>query len=347
MSGSEERTLAPSARKLRKAREKGQIPLQRDTRVLVVTTAGLGFVWLAFDRFRDLFRTGMELAIAGIVAPEEGFDRVVGYALGEAARTVGMLVVVLLVALVLSSIVLNRGLVLSFDPITPKLSNMDPVKGLGNIFGARSLIELAKSLARLGFAAGGVALVVMAAAGSLVRAPFCGSGCLLGLTLTLAALVFAVVIGVALVAAVVDLPIQAWLFTRNQKMSHSEMKAERKDTQGSPEIRRAQRRLRTEEQRAVGRGGVGRATIIVFGEAHAVALRYVKAEHNTPIVVARARGARTAEFLEQARLLMVPFYRDEDLAARLVANGQTGHPIHKSEFPDTAKAITTVSRRAA
>ena len=343
MSGSEEKTLDPTAKKLRKAREKGQIPQFRDMRLLMMTATGVAFVWFMFDEVANYFRTATDLAILAITDDQISYDSLISHAMGEGTRIIGLFFAILVAVLVITSLVLNRGFLISFDPMVPKMSNMDPVKGFQRIFGVRAITELAKSLLRLIVGVSGLYLIFRYVVGNLVYAPFCGMVCLLDLLLTLSIMIFGLIIFVALISAILDMPLQVWLFKRDQKMTRTEMKNEMKDSHGSPEIRKALRRLRNEAAQSSGKVGVGKATIIIFGDRYAVGLRYVKEEVNIPFLVARAKGDKTEEFLEKARYLMVPFFRDGDLAERLY-RGRPGYPIGEGEFSDTAKALLMTSQ---
>lgn len=341
MSDSEERTLRPSSRKLRKAREKGQIPLQRDMRILVVTSGGLLYLWLALGDIADHFRTSAALSFALLQDPNGAYDEVIAQSVGAATRIVGTLFVVLAGLLVIVSIVLNRGVVLSLDPILPKLSHLDPVKGIKRIFSARTLAEIAKSLARLALATIGIALVARSWGAAVLHAPRCGASCLLELTVILVVLVVGAVLAAAAAVSVLDLPLQAWLFERDQKMTKTEAKTEAKDMHGSPEIRGALRRLRREAANARGgRLGVSRATLVIAGPREAVAIRYVREEHGIPVIVAKVRGPeRMAALIDQVTSLSVPMVDDPSLAHRIMQGARAGSPIRPAEYTDTARLI--------
>ncbi|MEM8848927.1 MAG: EscU/YscU/HrcU family type III secretion system export apparatus switch protein [Pseudomonadota bacterium] len=344
MSGSEERLLKPSARKLRKAREKGQIPMQRDTRLLVVTMGGLLFLWTSLDDVADHFMDSAAYAIALLQDPSRSYDEIIARSAAAGIRILGKLVAILVGLLIVSSIVLNRGLVFSFDPLTPRLSHLDPAEGLKRIFSLRTLADLGKSLLRLAFAIVGIWLVLRHLGSALLYAPRCGMPCLLDVTLMLAALVLLVIVVAAVIVAVLDLPLQARLFERDQKMTKSEAKAENKDMNGAPEIRTALRRLRREA--AADRGGklgVTRATLVVAGDDEAVAIRYVKAEFGIPVIVAKIRGSDRMDALgNQTTALSLPVFHDADLTRRILRGARAGRPIRPTEYSDTARLIQLV-----
>lgn len=67
----------------------------------------------------------------------------------EAAWALSPILVVLLIAAIFGSIGIG-GLLFSGKAIAPKLNRMNPIKGLGRMFSARSLIELVKAIAKVG-----------------------------------------------------------------------------------------------------------------------------------------------------------------------------------------------------
>ncbi|MCU0911457.1 MAG: EscU/YscU/HrcU family type III secretion system export apparatus switch protein [Rhodobacteraceae bacterium] len=343
MSSSEARTLKATPRKLRKAREKGQVPVQRDTRLFVTTFAALGYLWVMLPAFVALFEESMAAAVAGLAEPEGGVARQIAAGLSGAGRLVGGLAAVILATAVIATLVLNRGLVLSVEPLKPKLSNLDPVSGLKRIFGVRAVVELAKSLVRLVAAGAAIFVVLYQAAPSILNAAGCGMACLADLTLSLLAIEAAVFFAIGAAFAAADLPLQVWLFDRTQKMSVSEMKREQKDVYGSLEVKRELNRLRRDAARSTARGGLRHATLVVFGQNHAVGLRFDKRETRVPVVVARASGDGVARFLDGVRLHALPHYRDETLARRLHATARPGAAVPREEFAHVARVLMALN----
>ena len=66
---------------------------------------------------------------------------------------------VLVAAAIAGGIALG-GWAFSFHPFTPKLSKLDPIKGLGRVFGLKGLVEVAKALGKAGVV-GAAALAVL------------------------------------------------------------------------------------------------------------------------------------------------------------------------------------------
>ncbi|MEM7641687.1 MAG: EscU/YscU/HrcU family type III secretion system export apparatus switch protein [Pseudomonadota bacterium] len=345
MSDSEEKTLAPSQRKLRKAREKGQIARFAD----LVTAGGLaaGTAYLAFSLDEAAVMTDvMALALDRMSDPPDvAFATILSAAIGGIARYVGSLVALLAGLSIVVNLVMNKGFLFTTDALSPKLSNLSPMKGFGRIFGLRAGVELIKSLLRMAVAMVAVWGVYRIGTASLIHAPDCGLGCAVGVILTLLALIAAVLIVIALIAAIIDIRLQVWLFMRDQKMSRSEQKAEQKESFGSPEIRKARKRLRNEAASSTGTPRLDRATIVIAGADDVAALRYDKSEYGVPVLMAKGRGGKAAPLLEAAMALGVPVYDHSDLATALCRKTGKGQPIKQGEFAATAKAIMALQHR--
>lgn len=141
-----EKTEKPSARRLRDARRKGQIPRSRLLSSSAVTLGGLlGFTAFApegFERLKEWTSQLLEQQSAG--AWEGGLwmlARLSGPALG------GALVASFGVS------VATVGFELNPEHVTPKLERLNPAAGLKRLFSVRSLIEVAKALVVMGVVA--------------------------------------------------------------------------------------------------------------------------------------------------------------------------------------------------
>ncbi len=329
--GSEDKSLPASAKKLRDARKKGQVAKSKDLVSAAVTLAGSGFVitqWNAItERFTALIERTGDLS-------SEPLDRalpVLTSEIGElAARTIGPLLLSLVLAVMLSSVVSTGGLVLSLDPLLPKLQKLNPVQGVKNIVSVKGLLEVLKSLIKLALVGSVAFYIVRGALQGLVDLPSCGLVCtgsvLRGTMLPLAAagvLVF-VVFGAA------DLLLQRWLFLREQRMSHTEKKNEHKNSEGNPLIKSAHNRERREA--SMTRAGLKQATFVVTGTRIAVAMRYSALDTRVPMPVAHAEADDVTGFLQEGRRLRLPALHDPQTARALFDQVAIGHTIPRELF---------------
>ncbi|KNY19787.1 EscU/YscU/HrcU family type III secretion system export apparatus switch protein [Methylobacterium sp. ARG-1] len=341
MSGdsSEEKNLPPSQKKLRDARKKGQIAKSRDFVGALGLAAAAIFLWTRGGALADRWREAMLQAsnlqndAFSVAAPQ------VGASLAElAAGTVLPMLGLVVATGILGSMVANQGIVLSLDPIKPKLEHLNPVEGFKRMFGVKALVELAKTLVKALLLGGTLLFVFLGTWNTLVLMPTCGTGCLGFVITTQTKLLLGIGVCAFLVAGVADVLIQRWLFLRDMKMSATELKREFKEQEGDPHVRGAHRRHR-QEAAGLPRIGLKRATILIRGRGVAVGLRYVPEEGNAPIVVCRARGPQADVMIEAAAELNIPRAPDHGLASSLAKSVAPGSTLPNRYFDRTARVI--------
>src|SRR5690606_10826488 len=152
---------------------------------------------------------------------------------------------------------------------------LSPMKNLGNLFSQKHAIGVATSIAKavvLGFVLVHVTRSGVAAYIELQRLP------LMDAIARGAAMMFdglMALVAVFVIFAVLDVPIQAFQFARNQRMSKQDQKEEHKSTEGRPEVKQRVRQLQRQlAQRNVNKTVPTADVVIVNPEHYAVALKY-------------------------------------------------------------------------
>ncbi len=337
---SEEKTLPPSKKKLLDARKKGQVPRSKDFTSGVALAGALGYLMLG----------GSAILGAAIAMIEKSADVAAGdFTLGVAAllpvmghaamQAVLPLLVIVPAAVILSSIGVLQGIPFAIDPIVPKMEKINPAEGFKRLFQMRSLIELLKSLVKLTLIVSAFGVILAYGLNALLLMPSCGVDCVRSVFRHLSMPLFGTAAGLFLLAGLADVGLQRWLFLRDQKMSVSEAKRERKDMDGDPHLRRERRRIMREAVRLAGGLGLRRATIVIHdGGATTVGLRYKIHDMPAPVVVCRAQGERGHALLSEALQAQLPMAEDAELAANL-CRVPLGHGIPERLFRPVALAL--------
>src|SRR5579859_4134476 len=337
---SEERKLPPSRKKLTDARKKGQVARSKDLVSGTALIGALGFLMLAgggmlagatamFDRAGDVaagdFATGL---------------RAMGPVLRAAAlHMVVPLYLIVPLLVVLSAMVMLRGIPFAVDPIAPRMENINPAEGFKRLFKLKSLIELLKSLIKMSLLGTAIVLVLMGGLQALMLVPACGLNCAGNLFHALLTRLVATACLLFLVAGLIDVGLQRWLFVRDQRMSVTEAKRERRDLDGDPLLRRERRRLLRDAAR-VAPLGLRRATLVLYdGQRSVVGVRFKVNETPVPLVVCRATGERAEPMLAEAARLELATLEDPELAARLIRI-MPGQIIPQDCDRDVAVALT-------
>jgi flagellar biosynthesis protein FlhB len=149
-----------------------------------------------------------------------------------------------------------------------KFERIDPIAGVGRMFSIRSLVELAKSLAK--FAAVGTVAVLLLwsqtdeilALSRRALAPAMAD------SLRLAAQALLAMSGSLALIAAIDVPYQLWQHARQLRMTREEIRQESRESEGSPEVKG---RIRAAQQAIARRRmmqEVPTATVVVTNPTH-------------------------------------------------------------------------------
>ncbi len=349
MSGesSEEKALPPSEKKLREGRKKGQIAKSTDTVSAIIMIFLAAYLILGWPVIRGAFQRMFDTA--GIAAARGGTDsweaaiRDTWAAMGV---IMGPIYIVSFMAIFLGSVISNKGIVISFHQVKPDLKKIHPGEGFKKIFSAKNFIEFLKALVK-----SMLILIVLAAIGwyglgPIMQAPLCQEDCIDEVIVIVALPLIFAALTLFVVSAIVDITLQKWLFTREMRMTHSEMKREMKEVYGDPMVRRARNEMRRNAGSETGSGKAseylkgGEATIIVCsGTQIAVGLRYVSGETPAPIVVAKATGARASLLIADAVGAGQTVVNDPEVAAALLQQGRIEAFVPESLFRDVARIM--------
>ncbi|MCS0629875.1 flagellar type III secretion system protein FlhB [Telluria mixta] len=284
-----DKTEKASAQKLKKAREQGHVVRSKDLATAVGILVSLKlFVFLLPDyleSFRSLFR--LVYAPLGAAGSMENAMTVVWS--GAAVLLVKMVLPLAGVPLaIIAASLVPGGWVVSTNNLIPKFERFSPVKNLGNLASGKHWTTFATSVAKAALLAVVLVHVVRSALSAWVNlqrmplpdALLHGGGMMFDGLMALVA--------VFVLFALIDVPLQAFLFARGQRMSKQEVKEEYKSTEGKPEIRARIRQLQQQMARRNVNKTVPTADVVIVNPEHyAVALKYDTKRAEAPFVVAK------------------------------------------------------------
>ncbi len=343
----QERTEAPTPKRLEDARKKGQVPRSRDLNTTVSLLAGgFGCLMLGPGLLADInTMLGSGLSFErGIVFDADAPQRLFYAAMTAAAMALAPLLALLFVCALLAPLSLG-GWSASADAITPKLERIDPLKGLQRIFSANGLMELAKALLKF-LLVGSVAALCLWQLSDFLLAlgmgPLQQSVSELG---TRFAFCFLAISSAMVVIALVDVPFQLWSHTKKLRMTRQEIKDEMKESEGRPEVKGHVRRLQQEAAQQRMMQDVPTADVVITNPTHfAVALRYVDGEMNAPVVVAKGKDLVAARIREIAGENNITLFSAPPLARALYAGTEIGEEIPAELFLAVAHVLAYVFR---
>jgi flagellar biosynthetic protein FlhB len=153
-------------------------------------------------------------------------------------------------------------------------------------------------------------------------------------------------IGIALlVIGIADAFYQKWKYIEELKMTRQEVRQERRDEEGAPEVRTRIRRIQFEMARKRMLQEVPKASVVLVNPTHiAVALRYEARTTESPILVAKGAGHLAEKIREIARAYGVPIVRRPELARTIYSTVETGNPIPEALYVAVAGILAMIYR---
>ncbi|WP_212522779.1 flagellar biosynthesis protein FlhB [Actibacterium sp. MT2.3-13A] len=341
------KTEEPSERKLRKAREKGDVPSSRETgnmmSVFALFVLTLFILPQAGPQLAGALRGVFESA--GQIGVGEGRQGLAD--LGAVVRALGRAIALALAPALLVMIVaaifgvlIQGETVVSLDRIRPKLSKLSPLSGLKKMFSADSFVEFAKNVAKV--------LVVAVIAVWVARGAVTGiwqsrgfvpeelPGYLRGevAKLLIAATVFLVPV------AVIDIVWKRMQWIKKQRMSLKELRDEHKESEGDPMVRMRRAEIRRKRARQRVAQAVPTASVVLTNPTHyAVALRYQPGVDTAPVCVAKGTDLMAAQIRRLARENDIPLVENRPLARALHASVEVDDQIPVEHWQAVAEII--------
>jgi flagellar biosynthetic protein FlhB len=343
--GSSEKTEEPTARKLQKAREEGQVArsVELPTAVLLVT-ATLFFTlmgsWM-FKQMGQLFT--YQLAFdRKVMDKAELMPSLFAQSLLDGFLLVLPIMLVLYVMAIISS-GLTGGFIFSMQLISPKFNKLNPLSGLARMFGMKALIELAKSIGKFVIVGTILLLSVMHNIDDLLNLNRMDLGTAVrhaGEMIIDAC--FWMSMGLVLIA-VADVPLQRYQVHKKLKMTKQEIKDEMKDAEGRPEVKAQIRRRQREMANNKMMAKVKDADVVITNPQHfAVALEYDPSADGAPMLIAKGTDDLARRIRESAKEEGIQLFEAPELARALYFTTKVDEPIPESLYHAVAQVIAYV-----
>jgi flagellar biosynthetic protein FlhB len=309
----QEKTEQATGRKKQRAREKGQVPRNRE----LTSMAAMGGILMMFYFSGGYSFTSMSNFTGNVLSMRYGTDlmNVSRVAIIEGAKILLPFLLAPLVFVTLASVA-QGGFV--FKPLKFEIEKLNPLNGIKKIFSMNGVAELLKSL--LKFAIGGWVIYYVIKK-DFKTLPML-SAMELNALLTVSTKMIVRAVGVAffyfLIVALVSYAVERWQFGRSLRMTKQEIRDEHKEMEGDPLIKSRIRSIQREMARKRMMQEVPKATVVITNPTHlAVALQYEDKKMFAPKIVAKGAGVVAGKIKELAAEHGVPIVEDKPLARAL------------------------------
>lgn len=345
---SDEKTEKATPKKRRDQRKEGNVASSKDV-IAVASLIGCFYcLQLLFPAIYESLRETMIFQISAVESIEElslGNLQM----LGMKAVTVLSKCIFPLGVISLAIGVVATGIQTRFNvttkPLKFKLSKLNPLKGIKNMFSLKQVVELLKAVIKiiiLGVILYGILkdeIVVIAQMMDI--APLSSAAYVLKEIMSMVlkvAMVFAAIAGF-------DYFYQRWSYEKNLKMTKEEVKEEYKQTEGDPKIKGKIRSLQQSMARSRMMQAVPDADVIIRNPTHyAVALRYDIDKDNAPVVIAKGQDLIALKIVEIGEAHKVMVIENKPLARGIYASTPLGGQIPAEYYGVVAEILVEVFR---
>ena len=335
-----EKTEMPTPKKLRDARQKGQVCTSKDivsTAILVVLFVLLG--WMGVALMEDM--EGLLRFLSGRIAENDEI------ALRESSKMTALLIckhsfifVIVAAVIGIAANMAQIGVLFTFEPIIPKLEKLNPVEGAKKIFSMKNVFEFLKNVVKVCFLSYLLYKIIWASVPELLTMCY---GTVDDVFPCLKVMLKRLAIYTAfgyIVIAIVDRIFQGRNFTKQMMMTKDEV------MEGSAEIKQAQRQFRDEILNGPDPvKATKESNVVVTNPTRlAVGIRYKTEEYPLPRISVLGSGPRAKIIRETALAEGIPIMEDKPLARALFANGKVEEFIPESLLEPVAEVLKWAKR---
>ncbi|WP_448631942.1 MULTISPECIES: type III secretion system export apparatus subunit SctU [Pseudomonas fluorescens group] len=305
-----EKTKSATPKKIRDARNRGQVGQSQDLSSLLVLAAVTEAALTLAD---DSMQTLQDLAAFPLHRLDVDFTRAFEETLAHAGSVLlsfTLMTVGLAIATRLVAGWIQFGFLFSPEALAPDPNRLNPLNQAQQMFSGQALINLFMGLVKAVFIGAVLYLVTMPALGALVSLV---NGDLQTYWRGLASLfrhIMHTCLAVLLVLAIIDFGLQKYFFAKRLRMSEEEVRKEFKEMEGDPHVKMHRRNL---ARQLAGQSAeketqpVEDADMLVVNPTHfAVALRYRPEETALPQLIVKGVDAEARALIERAKAARIP-----------------------------------------
>ncbi len=341
------KTEKPTSKRRSEARRKGQVSKSMELNTFGVLLTGLFVLFFAGSfMYGQLTSMMVDVCSNSAQISSEGSD-LLAFLIDKVKLMAVILSPLLLVIFIMAIFVniIQVGVNFTPEPLMPKLSKIDPIKGFAKLFSLRSLVELFKSIAKIIIIAVTSYLIISGEMTHIVRLGDMAPIQIGYYVLKISFEIFLKTCWIFAIVAILDFAFQKWQHEQDLMMTKDEIKEELKQTEGDPLVRARIRSIQREMSRKRMMAKVPQADVVVTNPTHlAVALVYSPDQAAAPVVVAKGRALVAEKIKEIAKKHNVPLVEDKPLARALFKHCEVNDAIPYALYQAVAEILAYVYR---
>ncbi len=341
----EEKTEQATGKRIDKAKSQGNVGKSMD--IMGVTSLFVAFFIInimGLYIYRNLV-SNMQTSLAGLARPDFN-EKVFTTIIYDNVKDILIIVAPILAGLLavgLASSYLQTGLRFTTEPLKPKLTKLNPITGVKNLFSMKAVVKLLLGVLKITAASLPAYYIIkkeVVVVQNMSGVGFAGVfiyawQAIFSLTIKILVILFLI--------AIIDYLYQKWQWKKDLKMTKQEVKDEKKQTDGDESTKRKIRSMQQSMLIKLMMQDVPSADVVVTNPTHfAVALKYDSMGMNAPIVVAKGADLVAKRIKKAAKEHDIPLMEDKFLAQTLFKTVEIGQEIPPQLYKAVAKVLSYV-----
>lgn len=344
----QEKTEAPTPRRLRQAREDGNLARSTDLTAALMLLASIILLYLFGVRLFEAMAATIHRLLMSVDAANPTRADDLGAIGSYLMHLMGWTVLPLLISFAAVGILATAsqtGVLLTGKPLLPKASRINPLSGIKRLVDARAAIRLVMSVGKIVIISAVAILLIMMDIETIAALPVMAVGAATAAVAEMSFMLAIKLAGLLLILALLDFSFQKYQHTKDLKMTTQEVRQELKDMDGDPLMK--QRRARVARQLAMQRTAqqVPQADVVITNPTHlSIALRYDADSMQAPKVIAKGADLMAMRIRQIAAANGIPLVERKPLARALYANVEVGEEVPEEYYTAVAEILAYVYR---
>ncbi|MEO0476663.1 MAG: flagellar biosynthesis protein FlhB [Planctomycetota bacterium] len=344
----QEKTEAPTPRRIRQAREEGNVARSTDLTAALMLLVAIALLYMLSTRMFESMSALLHRLLSSVDADNPTRSDDLGPLFDYLLGLLGWTILPFLLAIGAVGLLVTAGqtgLMLTGKPLVPKFSKLNPISGFKRLFDARAAMRLVMSLGKVAIIAAVAAVMIMMEIDAIAALP---TMTITAATAAAAHMTFMLALKLAallVVLALLDFAFQKYQHTKDMRMTKQEVRQEMKDMDGDPLMK--QRRARVARQLAMQRMAqqVPNADVVITNPTHlSIALRYDSDSMAAPKVIAKGADFMAMRIRQIATANGIPLVERKPLARALYSSVEVGDEVPEEHYAAVAEILAYVYR---
>lgn len=341
----QEKTEQPSAKRLREAKEKGQVARSKDLNAALMLI-GASAAFLLFGAYMgqhllQMMQHALQFDANELVNFNVTIGRLLRYICHGLLSVLPLMLCILLLTLLAPTLL--GGWAFSTESFQPQFSRLSLLKGFKKMFSLNGLTEMGKAFLKFVLISVVTVLILrwqVPSLMALIEQPLPHA---IANGLSHVGWSFLIISSSLLLIAAIDVPWQLHVHNKRLKMSIQEVKDEYKETEGKPEVKSQIRRTQQEIAQRRMMSEVPKADVILTNPTHfAVAIRYNQQGKRAPVVIAKGKDLIALQIARVAKANKVPHLTAPPLTRALYFSTDINAEVPRGLYVAVAQVLAYI-----